>query len=52
MLMAAILMLGCDWDRFLHEDPWRRLDLLRQKVPNIPFQVRVLLPFLLFGPPS
>ena len=25
--------------RFLHEDPWRRLDLLREKVPNIPFQV-------------
>ena len=27
--------------RFLHEDPWRRLDLLREKVPNIPFQVRL-----------
>lgn len=26
--------------RFLHEDPWKRLDLLRQKIPNIPFQVR------------
>ncbi|CAL8463302.1 g2836 [Coccomyxa elongata] len=25
--------------RFLHEDPWRRLDLLRQKVPTIPFQM-------------
>ena len=25
--------------RFLHEDPWRRLDLLRERVPNIPFQV-------------
>ena len=27
--------------RFLHEDPWRRLDLLRQKVPDIPFQVKL-----------
>ena len=25
--------------RFLHEDPWRRLEVLREKVPNIPFQV-------------
>ncbi|CAL5223603.1 g6142 [Coccomyxa viridis] len=25
--------------RFLHEDPWRRLDLLRERVPNIPFQM-------------
>jgi pyruvate carboxylase len=25
--------------RFLHEDPWKRLEMLRQKVPNIPFQV-------------
>ncbi len=25
--------------RFLHEDPWHRLDLLRERVPNIPFQV-------------
>jgi pyruvate carboxylase len=25
--------------RFLHEDPWKRLQLLREKVPNIPFQV-------------
>ena len=25
--------------RFLHEDPWERLDLLREKIPNIPFQM-------------
>lgn len=25
--------------RFLHEDPWRRLEQLRELVPNIPFQV-------------
>ena len=25
--------------RFLHECPWRRLELLREKVPNIPFQM-------------
>ncbi len=25
--------------RFLHECPWRRLELLREQVPNIPFQV-------------
>jgi len=27
--------------RFLHENPWRRLAVLREKVPNIPFQVRM-----------
>jgi pyruvate carboxylase len=26
--------------RFLHECPWRRLEQLREQVPNIPFQVR------------
>lgn len=26
--------------RFLHECPWRRLELLREQIPNIPFQVR------------
>ena len=25
--------------RFLHESPWERLDLLRVKIPNIPFQM-------------
>lgn len=25
--------------RFLHEDPWHRLALLREEVPNIPFQM-------------
>ncbi len=25
--------------RFLKENPWERLDLLRQKIPNIPFQM-------------
>jgi pyruvate carboxylase len=25
--------------RFLQEDPWRRLELLREQVPNIPFQM-------------
>ncbi|MBM6976725.1 pyruvate carboxylase [Intestinimonas butyriciproducens] len=25
--------------RFLHESPWERLDLLRRKIPNIPFQM-------------
>ncbi len=25
--------------RFLHESPWERLGLLRQKIPNIPFQM-------------
>lgn len=25
--------------RFLHECPWRRLELLRDQIPNIPFQV-------------
>ena len=26
--------------RFLHEDPWRRLEELRELVPNVPFQVK------------
>ncbi|OSS42653.1 Pyruvate carboxylase [Desulfurella amilsii] len=25
--------------RFLKEDPWERLDMLRQRIPNIPFQM-------------
>ncbi|PSC70059.1 pyruvate carboxylase [Micractinium conductrix] len=25
--------------RFLHECPWRRLELLRERIPNIPFQM-------------
>lgn len=25
--------------RFLHESPWERLDLLRKRIPNIPFQM-------------
>ncbi|NCB62323.1 MAG: pyruvate carboxylase [Clostridia bacterium] len=25
--------------RFLHESPWERLDMLRTKIPNIPFQM-------------
>jgi pyruvate carboxylase len=25
--------------RFLHEDPWQRLRLLRRRIPNIPFQM-------------
>lgn len=25
--------------RFPHESPWERLDLLREKIPNIPFQM-------------
>ncbi len=25
--------------RFLHESPWERLDILREKIPNIPFQM-------------
>ena len=25
--------------RFLHESPWERLDMLRQAIPNIPFQM-------------
>ncbi|SMC76586.1 pyruvate carboxylase [Papillibacter cinnamivorans] len=25
--------------RFLHEDPWERIDLLREKIPNILFQM-------------
>lgn len=25
--------------RFLHEDPWERLHMLREKIPNIPFQI-------------
>ncbi len=25
--------------RFLHECPWERLDMLREKIPNIPFQM-------------
>jgi len=25
--------------RFLHECPWRRLELLRERVPNVPFQM-------------
>ena len=25
--------------RFLHESPWERLDLLRAKIPNLPFQM-------------
>ncbi len=34
--------------RFLHECPWRRLELLRERIPNIPFQVmhRELLSFV------
>ena len=27
--------------RFLHECPWRRLEKLRELIPNIPFQVCV-----------
>ncbi len=27
--------------RFLHESPWERLDLLRKKIPNIPFQMLI-----------
>lgn len=26
--------------RFLHECPWKRLEQLREHIPNIPFQVR------------
>jgi pyruvate carboxylase len=29
--------------RFLHECPWRRLEQLREQIPNIPFQVGRLL---------
>ncbi len=25
--------------RFLHEDPWERLETLRELIPNIPFQM-------------
>ncbi len=25
--------------RYLHESPWERLDILRKKIPNIPFQM-------------
>ncbi len=25
--------------RFLYEDPWERLDILRERIPNIPFQM-------------
>ncbi|MEG2519130.1 MAG: pyruvate carboxylase, partial [Oscillospiraceae bacterium] len=25
--------------RYLHESPWERLDILREKIPNIPFQM-------------
>ncbi|MBQ9979593.1 MAG: pyruvate carboxylase [Oscillospiraceae bacterium] len=25
--------------RFLHESPWERLDMLRERIPNIPFQM-------------
>ncbi|PRW20525.1 pyruvate carboxylase isoform A [Chlorella sorokiniana] len=25
--------------RFLHECPWRRLELLRERIPNVPFQM-------------
>ena len=25
--------------RFLHESPWERLDMMREKIPNIPFQM-------------
>jgi pyruvate carboxylase len=28
--------------RFLHECPWRRLEQLRERVPNVPFQVGLL----------
>ena len=27
--------------RYLHEDPWERLDLLRKEIPNIPFQMLI-----------
>ena len=30
--------------RFLHECPWRRLELLRERIPNIPFQVCISTP--------
>ena len=32
--------------RFLHECPWRRLELLRERIPNIPFQVHHGIRFL------
>ena len=25
--------------RYLHESPWERLDILREKIPNVPFQM-------------
>ena len=28
--------------RFLYESPWERLRLLREKIPNIPFQMLLL----------
>ncbi len=28
--------------RFLHECPWRRLERLRELIPNVPFQVRAM----------
>jgi len=35
-------LLGATFDvamRFLHEDPWERLEELRKLIPNIPFQM-------------
>ena len=35
--------------RFLHECPWRRLELLRERIPNIPFQVVLCLQLFLLS---
>ena len=42
MEMNCVLYAGATFDvamRFLHEDPWERLQVLRQLIPNIPFQM-------------
>ena len=42
----ACSLAGATFDvclRFLHESPWERLALMREAVPNVPFQVSIYL---------
>ncbi len=41
-MFCSVYVQGATFDvamRFLHEDPWERLETLRELIPNIPFQM-------------
>lgn len=45
MSTVIVSISGATFDvamRFLHECPWERLEILREKIPNIPFQVKII----------